>query len=831
MTEITSDLIAVLDDGDGILEAGEAKALSDLTAEDLQKLNITFPVYKLTAPRYDMGPAGNSVDGKPGYDVEKEQMIVTPDAIGWTYRYKIDASDYNFEGYSELPGNNTIDLSELTPGVHKVTFLARNNNVSAVVIPTDAQFYVLKQDLVTYSGSKSIAYTGSEVAFVHPTTKGQKVTYSYRVHSAESETDAFTLGLPKDAGTYDIKASIEKDHINGYLATEKIVEEVTITKADKTEDKGTTTIVKGGDAVTLDFTNEIKKYHASGELVPEEITFTSDKTTVLDNLKATNGVLTLKTKSDAEVNDAITETLTAEINTLKNVNLTLKATVSIQKAGTEVKTVTVDNVTKIYDKNATPETIKAAILEGIKVGGETVSEDKLTIKYNDNTTLPTDAGKYNIDVSFSSGSAIGTGTGKLTINPKELTVKADDVEYTIGGTEPNYSAKLFDGETDVTADKTTYVSGEITATCPSANLSVAKEYDIIPSATAASNNYKLNFVNGKLTVKKVEHAITISTNDASMGTATPSVQKAVEGTVVTITVSPKSGYHLAGWSTPNTEVEKIGSNFTFVMPNSDVNITANFEKDSIIGGGSQTGGNDSPITSGGSDPAPSTPAPTTPSTDKPADTKPADKPVDTTTAKVETNAAGETVITNEAGEAIKNDIVKVDGAKYITDESGVVIKDSFATTPSGNKVFADESGKVITDKTFKVDGVKYVASKSGAIVTDSFATTPSGNKVFCDETGAVVTNTTVVVDGEKYFAKASGAIATKQFVKTPSGNKVYCSKDGSIITNKAFKVGGKQYVATKSGKIVTGKWVTVGSKKYYCNKNGVVTKTKKVSKK
>ena len=40
-----------------------------------------------------------------------------------------------------------------------------------------------------------------------------------------------------------------------------------------------------------------------------------------------------------------------------------------------------------------------------------------------------------------------------------------------------------------------------------------------------------------------------------------------------------------------------------------------------------------------------------------------------------------------------------------------------------------------------------------------------------------------------------------------------------------------QYIDAESGKIVTSKWVTVGSKKYYCNKNGVVTKTKKVSKK
>ncbi|MDD7643144.1 MAG: hypothetical protein PUK75_11865 [bacterium] len=162
-----------------------------------------------------------------------------------------------------------------------------------------------------------------------------------------------------------------------------------------------------------------------------------------------------------------------------------------------------------------------------------------------------------------------------------------------------------------------------------------------------------------------------------------------------------------------------------------------------------------------------------------------DTEIKTEESKITTNDKGETVIVDASGVVVKNNIVKIDGAKYITDENGVVIKSDFAKTPKGNLVYADADGKVVAGKTFSVNGKKYVAKKSGAIVT-------------------------------------------KAFTKTAKGNTVYSGKSGAIVTNKAFKVDGKTYVAKKSGAIVKSAWVKIGNKKYYCNKNGVVTKTKKV---
>lgn len=838
VTNINSNLIAVLDDGDGILEDGEAKALSALTAEDLKKLNgdtdITFPVYKITdGPEVSLPAGVEEIERCPAYEKKADAFTITAEDTAWTYTYKIDGEDAS----TIVNERKKVDLSAVSVGQHTFSIVAQNKNVPDVEMTADFTIYVLAMDEGDFDNTKSFTYTGLPIAFKYTPSKGQNVTYSYRKHVADdSESqDGFTQdGLPTDVGTYDIKAVIAANLIHGYVETVAYEEEVTITKSTKTENKGTTTIVKGGDAVTLDFTNEISKYLASDESVPTEITFTSDKDTVLDSLTATNGVLTLKTKEDAEVNNAITETLRAEINTLKNVTLTLTATVSIQPENTEVKTVTVADVTRKYDKDATSETIKAAVLEGIKVGGEDVSEEKLTIKYNESETAPTDAGIYNIYVTFNSGGAIGTGTGKLTINPKELTVKADDVEYTIGGTEPVYSAKLFDGETDVTADKTTYVSGEITATCPSANLTHPGTYAIIPSATATSN-YKLNLVNGTLTVKAVEYGIEIGSNNSSWGTATPSVTKAAAGTVVTIKVSAASGYHLDGWqANDNCNVEV--KDFKFTMPARTVSITAIFAKNTTTGGNTTQPGGNSPITGGGS---PITGSGSTTTTDKPADTKPADtkpadKPADTTPAEsntITTNKDGAQIIVGTDGAPVENKVVIIGNDKYITNDEGVIVKNDFASTAKGNKVFTDADGKIVTDKTIVVDGKKYVAKESGALAASEVVTTAKGNKVYCDATGAVVTDKTIKVDGKKYVAKENGVLAVSEMVTTAKGNKVYCGKTGAIVTGKSFKVDGKRYVASKTGAIVTSKWVKVGDKAYYCDKNGVVTKVKPAKKK
>ncbi|MFW5669227.1 MAG: hypothetical protein ACOCM4_08285 [Acetivibrio ethanolgignens] len=214
-------------------------------------------------------------------------------------------------------------------------------------------------------------------------------------------------------------------------------------------------------------------------------------------------------------------------------------------------------------------------------------------------------------------------------------------------------------------------------------------------------------------------------------------------------------------------------------------------------------------------------------TEHKGETNPTDKK--TGTVQVTTNEKGEKVAVGEDGGLVKNDVVKVDGAKYITDKNGVILSKSFAKTPSGDLVYAGSDGKLKIGQTFTVGGKKYVATKSGALVVKAFTKNVKGNTVYCGKNGAIVTNKAFKVDGKTYVATKSGALVVKAFTKDAKGNTVYCGKNGAVVTNKAFKVKGKTYVAAKSGALVKSAWIKIGNMEYYCNKNGVVTKTKKVN--
>lgn len=214
-------------------------------------------------------------------------------------------------------------------------------------------------------------------------------------------------------------------------------------------------------------------------------------------------------------------------------------------------------------------------------------------------------------------------------------------------------------------------------------------------------------------------------------------------------------------------------------------------------------------------------------TEHKGETNPTDKK--TGTVQVTTNEKGEKVAVGEDGGLVKNDVVKVDGAKYITDKNGVILSKSFAKTPSGDLVYAGSDGKLKIGQTFTVGGKKYVATKSGALVVKAFTKNVKGNTVYCGKNGAIVTNKAFKVDGKTYVATKSGALVVKAFTKDAKGNTVYCGKNGAVVTNKAFKVKGKTYVAAKSGALVKSAWIKIGNVEYYCNKNGVVTKTKKVN--
>lgn len=156
-------------------------------------------------------------------------------------------------------------------------------------------------------------------------------------------------------------------------------------------------------------------------------------------------------------------------------------------------------------------------------------------------------------------------------------------------------------------------------------------------------------------------------------------------------------------------------------------------------------------------------------------------------------------------------------------------KATISKEADGSMKLVDADGKAVVNAKVTIDGKNYLSDANGKVITNAIATTPKGNKVYCGADGAIVKNKTVTVAGKKYLASKTGKIVTNKIAKTPKGNLVYCTKSGAIKTNGIFKVDGKKYIAKKSGALYTNRWVTIGNTKYYCNKKGVVTKTKAVS--
>lgn len=214
----------------------------------------------------------------------------------------------------------------------------------------------------------------------------------------------------------------------------------------------------------------------------------------------------------------------------------------------------------------------------------------------------------------------------------------------------------------------------------------------------------------------------------------------------------------------------------------------------------------SPITTPGTPSTPVTPTPSTPTPTPTPSTEPVTPtPTPTPTPSEPDNppAPGEATAPPEntvvAGVTIQDDTVMKDGQ---------IVPNAIVQDTSGTKYITDGAGKKITNQIVTAkDGTMYGTSANGSVpVSDTF-----------------------YLDGKKYLANADGSIVASKFGTTPRGNKVYASADGSLVQKQLFKVNGKRYYAKKSGCVVRNKWVRVGTKKYYCSANGVITKTKKVS--
>ena len=129
----------------------------------------------------------------------------------------IKASDIAADAYKPA----SIDLSackiwlEATDPMEKLTYAV---NATEMVQPTIT--WTETEQTVYYTGNEIDAakITAPTVTLPDGTTLNGKITYSYRKLTDGTTADSFTSGLPKDIGTYEIKAAVSEG--DNYIAAE-----------------------------------------------------------------------------------------------------------------------------------------------------------------------------------------------------------------------------------------------------------------------------------------------------------------------------------------------------------------------------------------------------------------------------------------------------------------------------------------------------------------------------------------------------------------------------------------------------------------------------------
>ena len=194
----------------------------------------------------------------------------------------------------------------------------------------------------------------------------------------------------------------------------------------------------------------------------------------------------------------------------------------------------------------------------------------------------------NADTGEISGTPTADGTAKFTVkaensagsNTKELSItiaKAAPTEYTITVTT--------EGNGTVSASHAKAAAGTtITLTATPNTGYHFKEWQVISGGVSIKDN-KFTMPNNNVEIKAIfekdapptptEYTVTVTTEGG--GTASASPAKAAAGTEITLTATPNTGYHFKEW-------QVISGNVTikddkFLMPDSNVEIKAIFEKD------------------------------------------------------------------------------------------------------------------------------------------------------------------------------------------------------------------------------------------------------------
>lgn len=463
------------------------------------------------------------------------------------------------------------------------------------------------------STTQELTYTGNEAMITAPKATGVNGTQLGITHDtgpcqfsyATQGSSEFTNGLPINAGTYTIKASVAAK--GNYAAAESTnTLTLTIRKAapltPKTGDlavanKKAHTYTYGLGALRPDVPEgmSLGSTAVTYELGTVNLGSYYDSGAMIDGQTLTLPIKAVESDSETKIG-----TITVTIHTQNFEDMTAAIDVrSVNKQSVDISGVTLTGRTY----NGSP--IEYQQTATASVDGKTVNVNGFVYTWDTpNHAAPVNAGNYTLTVSVDPEDRNYTGstTIPVVIEQAEIRVTAPSKTIYVGETAPVFSA----ADCNITG----LVQGENLKTPPTVAYAEAPDTSKTGSVTVTASgaevpeggNYKDRIVyeNGTLTItsKPLPPAkYTITVQAGTGGTASASPTSAEKGTKITLNATPDGGYHFKEWQVISGGVTI--SNNSFTMPAANVTVKAVFERNSNGGGNSGGSGGGGGSSSGG----------------------------------------------------------------------------------------------------------------------------------------------------------------------------------------------------------------------------------------
>ena len=210
-------------------------------------------------------------------------------------------------------------------------------------------------------------------------------------------------------------------------------------------------------------------------------------------------------------------TFNTPVTSLDNYTVTYDATTNHFSITRATATVTAANKEKTFDNDASTDPTLEAAVSGLKF-----TDDASVISYTLSRVAGQDVGTYTITPA---GDAVQGNynvtyvNGTFTINPAEITVKADNMSKVYGESDPTLTATV----TGLVG------SDNVTYTLVRATGETAQTYTITASGDATQGNYSVTYTSGLFTINKAELTVTVQDATREYGEENPDFDTLISG--------------------------------------------------------------------------------------------------------------------------------------------------------------------------------------------------------------------------------------------------------------------------------------------------------------